>query len=69
MPDSFAVLLMRAQSKANLETCELARRMEVSPSVLYRLQEGVTLPHYQTLIKLSKALGVSTDYLCGLESV
>lgn len=67
MQDNFAIRLLRAQTAANINTLELARRITTQPSTLYRLQSGSTLPHHNTLVAIARVLNVSADYLCGLK--
>ena len=64
---SFAIRLLRAQSAANMTQGQLAAAMDVKASVIYHYQQGKSLPAYENLVKLSKILEVSTDYLCGLK--
>ena len=68
-PDTFAVRLLRAQSRANLTQARLAGAIGTPRSVVCNFQRGQTHPNLKTLIALAKALDVSTDYLCGLEDL
>ena len=65
--DTFAIRLLRAQASANLTQAQLADAIDTRASVICALQSGKTLPSYKTLVKLAEVLGVSTDYLCGLQ--
>lgn len=47
----------------NLSQAELASRLQVSPSALGMYEQGRREPSAQMLVKLSKELGVTTDYL------
>jgi ribosome-binding protein aMBF1 (putative translation factor) len=68
MPDeSFAIRLMRAQATAGLNQNQLAKACETPHEVISRYQQGKTKPNYDMLIRLARALDVSTDYLCGLK--
>lgn len=42
---------------------ELAEKLQVSPSALGMYEQGRREPSMETLVKLSKELGVTTDYL------
>ena len=64
---SFAIRLLRAQSWAGVTQSQLADTMDVKASVVCHYQQGKSLPSYENLVKLAKALNVSTDYLCGLK--
>jgi transcriptional regulator with XRE-family HTH domain len=68
-PDTFAVRLLRAQSRANLTQAQLAAAAGTCSSVIHHFQQGKFTPNFKTLIALAKALDVSTDYLCGLEDL
>lgn len=65
--DNFAVRLMRAQTAAGLTAAGLARQISVHHSTIQQFYNGESEPKLGTLTKLAKALGVSTDYLCGME--
>lgn len=43
----------------------IARKAGVKPSILYSYANHGTIPNAYTVVKLSKALGVSTDVLLG----
>ena len=49
--------------EAGLSQAELARRLEVSPSALGMYEQERREPSVQTLVRLSRELGVTTDYL------
>jgi transcriptional regulator with XRE-family HTH domain len=65
--DSFAIRLLRAQSARKLTQSKLANAMDVKASVICLYQQGKTLPNFENLVKLTKVLGVSADYLLGLQ--
>lgn len=67
--DSFAIRLLRKQTEANLTQKQLANAMDVRASVICLYQQGKTLPTYENLVKLSKVLRVSSDYLLGLKEI
>jgi transcriptional regulator with XRE-family HTH domain len=62
----FAERLRRARLSRNLKQCELAEKADMLAQTISFLEAGRNKPSVGTLIKLSKALGVSTDYLLGL---
>jgi transcriptional regulator with XRE-family HTH domain len=43
----------------------LAQLIDVSPSAVNQYEKGEKVPSTETLLKLAKALGVTTDYLLG----
>ena len=49
--------------EAGLSQAELAQRLQVSPSALGMYEPERREPSMQTLVKLSRELGVTTDYL------
>ena len=55
---------LRIQRK--LTQVELANRLGVSKSVISSYENGIHLPPYDILIRLSSIFGVSCDYLLGV---
>ena len=49
--------------EAGLSQAELAQRLQVSPSALGMYEQERREPSMQPLVKLSRELGVTTDYL------
>ena len=49
--------------EAGLSQAELAQRLQVSPSALGMYEQERREPSMQTLVRLSRELGVTTDYL------
>ena len=49
--------------EAGLSQAELASRLQVSPSALVMYEQGRREPSADTLVRLSRELGVTTDYL------
>ena len=49
--------------EAGLSQAELASRLQVSPSALGMYEQGRREPSADTLVKLARELGVTTDYL------
>lgn len=49
--------------EAGFSQAELAARLQVSPSALGMYEQGRREPSMEMLVKLSRELGVTTDYL------
>ena len=49
--------------RAGLSQSELAQRLRISPSAVGMYEQGRREPSVQTLVALSRELGVSTDFL------
>lgn len=64
--DIFAERLQIAMYWNELTGADLSRRSGVPASTICRYICGQRLPNVEKLIKLSKALNVSADYLIGL---
>ena len=43
----------------------LAKRLQVTKSVISAYETGLRMPSYETLLMISKVFSVSTDYLLG----
>jgi transcriptional regulator with XRE-family HTH domain len=43
----------------------LAKRLQVTKSVISAYETGLRMPSYETLLMISKVFAVSTDYLLG----
>lgn len=46
----------------------LAKRLQVTKSVISAYETGLRMPSYDTLLMISKTFGVSTDFLLGNDS-
>jgi len=53
-----------ARERKNLSQTELAEKLLVSKTTIEAFENGSAEPDTSTLVSLSKALSVSTDYLC-----
>ncbi|MCI8806194.1 MAG: helix-turn-helix transcriptional regulator [Clostridiales bacterium] len=53
--------------RENLTQSQLAKKLGLSKSVVSAYENGVRMPSYYVLIRISKVFNVSTDYLLGLE--
>lgn len=56
------------RNRRNLSQERLAKKMGVSRSMIALYESDTRLPSIPTLIELSRALGVTTDYLLGISS-
>ena len=63
----FAERLDETIAKRGLSQYEVCKRVGVSDSVIWCYINYHKMPTCMTLARLSKVLGVSTDYLLGLE--
>lgn len=66
----FAVRMKEARQKADISQAELSRRTGIAPATLssYESTENPKNPTIDKVILIAKALNVSIDWLCGLES-
>lgn len=63
----FSKRLFISRTNLKITQTELARRIGVNvPTIILYEKEG-RLPSFATLIKIAFVLGVSADYLCGIE--
>ena len=53
----------------NITRAQLAEIINIQYHTLAKYETGDREPNFNTLIELSKALGVSTDYLLGLSPI
>ena len=63
----FGKILRTLRRKEDMTQAELARKLDVTKSVISAYENGLRLPSYDVLIHISKIFHVSTDYLLGLE--
>lgn len=52
----------------NMTQADLARKLNLTKSVISAYENALRLPSYDVLIQIAKLFHVSTDYLLGLES-
>ena len=64
MDTAFKQNLLDIRKFLGLSQSELAKRIGWQPSHISHFESGRRLPSVQNLIKLARALGVSTDRLC-----
>ena len=62
----FAERLSEQMKKQNLSIRQLAERMEMTPTTIFRYAKGQRVPRASEILKASDALGVTCDYLIGL---
>lgn len=66
-PETFHVemgkRIMQRRKQMNLSQEELSELADVSPQLLSTAERGIKATRPENLLKISKALGVSTDYL------
>ncbi len=58
--------IKRLRTQRGISQIDLAAKLGVSKSVISSYENGVHLPPYDVLIKISVLFDVSTDYLLGL---
>ncbi len=63
----FGKILRTLRRKEDMTQAELARKLDVTKSVISAYENGLRLPSYDILIHISKIFHMSTDYLLGLE--
>jgi transcriptional regulator with XRE-family HTH domain len=57
--------IRKKRSERGLSQKALAEAVGVSPPAINRFEKGIKTPSIDTLAKLAKVLGVSTDFLLG----
>lgn len=64
---NFSARLKQALRDANMKQYELAEKVGVSYITISRYVCGERMPRAQIVALMAKALGVTTDYLLGVE--
>ena len=64
----FGMRLKNLRKQNNLTQVELARKINVTKSVVSAYENNLRLPSFGTLIAISKAFNVSTDFLLGVDN-
>jgi transcriptional regulator with XRE-family HTH domain len=59
--------LQRERRRQNLTQAEVAIQAQMSPTVLCRLETGQQAVAAERLAAIARVLGMSLDYLCGLQ--
>ena len=62
----FAERLSEQMKKQNLSVRQLAERMDMTPTTIFRYARGQRVPRANEILKASDVLGVTCDYLIGL---
>ncbi|MBI5494607.1 MAG: helix-turn-helix transcriptional regulator [Deltaproteobacteria bacterium] len=65
----FGTRLRQAREACQFTQAELAERAALATEAYGRLERGLALPRVETLIRLARALGVSTDALLGVDAL
>jgi transcriptional regulator with XRE-family HTH domain len=73
MPESssetlFTTRLREARDARGWSQAELAQRADMQPSAIAHFEAARRKPSFDNVRRLAKALGVSTDYLMGVET-
>ena len=61
----FGSRLRHLRQNHNMTQPALAKRLQVTKSVISAYETGLRMPSYETLLMISKVFSVSTDYLLG----
>ena len=64
----FGERLQKLRSEKGLSQAQLSTRLGVSASQIANYEMERRFPSLQTLIDISRVLGVSTDYMLGIDS-
>lgn len=64
----FATRLREARDARGWSQAELAQRADMQPSAIAHFEAARRKPSFDNVRRLAKALGVSTDYLMGVET-
>lgn len=59
--------IVAARQAINLGRYDLGAATRISPSALFAYERGMSYPGYWALHELARALGVSLNYLFGVE--
>lgn len=65
----FGDILKTLRKNNGLTQSELGRRVGLSKAVVSKYETGIGYPNFETLIRIAKYFGVTTDYLLGEENV
>ena len=65
MPKQFKDILKEIRKKRGMTQTDLAIAAGITPAAISQFESGTRHPKWSTLIKLSDALQVTTDYLLG----
>lgn len=62
----FGLCLKKLRLSKNLTQLQLAKRLNISKSMISAYENDIRLPSYDVLIKISRIFNVSTDFLLGI---
>lgn len=65
---NFSEILRKLRKSNGLTQKELGERIGLSKAVVSKYENGMGYPTFDTLIRISKFFGVTTDYMLGVES-
>lgn len=63
----FGEILKSLRKQNGLTQSELGRHVGLSKAVVSKYETGIGYPNFETLIRIAKYFGVTTDYLLGEE--
>lgn len=64
----FGLRIKKLRQSKNLTQLQIAKRLNISKSMISAYENDIRLPSYDVLIKLSRIFNVSTDFLLGINS-
>lgn len=64
----FGMRLKNLRKQNNLTQVELARKINVTKSVVSAYENDMRLPSFNTLIAIARVFNVTTDFLLGVEN-
>lgn len=64
----FGDILKTLRKRSGLTQNELGRRVGLSKAVVSKYETGIGYPNFETLIRIARYFGVTTDYLLGAEN-
>jgi transcriptional regulator with XRE-family HTH domain len=64
----FGLRIKKLRQSKNLTQLQLAKRLNISKSMISAYENDIRLPSYDVLIKLSRIFNVSTDFLLEINS-
>lgn len=65
--EDFSVRLIKARNAKGWSAYDLAREAKIPQSSIWNLESKVSCANAATLVRLCRALGVSADWILGLE--
>ncbi len=60
--------LKRLRTTNNMTQADLAKKLNLTKSVISAYENALRLPSYDVLVQIARLFHVSTDYLLGLEA-